>query len=76
MTTCCPSSLLHPGLVVATPSGAVQLRGRNGCYPWMWWGHPVRDGEADTRRVKLVDTRGNVAAKTQDGARYVLPVEG
>ena len=76
MTTFCPSDCFHPGLVVCTPSGDVVLRGRNGCYPWMWWGHPVRDGTPDTRRERIVDTRGNVAAKTVDGAQYVLPVEG
>ena len=38
-------------------------------------GHPVCDGTPDPRRERIVDTRGNIAAKTQDGARYALLVE-
>lgn len=64
---------LKRGMRVMTARGAVALRGRNGCFPEQWWGHPVIDGKTDRKHIMVLTARDVTALPVREGWQGVLP---
>lgn len=65
--------MLHPGLIVLTSRGPVELRGRNGCHRWMWWGWPIRNGRPLKNHTWVGTARDVLAVRVEYGFQTVLP---
>lgn len=65
--------MLRPGLIVMTARGPVELRGRNGCHRWMWWGWPVEKGKPLKQRFRLLTAEDVQAIKVEQGFQTILP---
>lgn len=64
---------LRHGMKVGTARGVVALRGRNGCFPEQWWGHPVVGGKTDRNHIRVLTARDVTALPVREGWQYVLP---
>lgn len=65
--------MLRPGMIVMTARGPVELRGRNGCHRWMWWGWPIKNGKSQ-RQHMWVGTAAQVQAiKVEQGYQMMFP---
>lgn len=60
-------------MMVMTSRYAVVLRGRNGCFPKQWWGHPVINGKVMKRHIIVLQVEDVVALPVPEGYQRVLP---